>query len=78
MIDAQEIGTHGLVEPFEPVPKLLPLEVVEIYQHIIDRETPAYLAHRPEFVAEERRRAKLLLELHEIAMEQEQPGAREP
>jgi hypothetical protein len=68
----ERIGPHGLVEPFEPRPRILPPEVIEMYRYILDRETPASL--RPDFVAEEKRRAALLIAMHEIALQQAKRG----
>jgi len=67
------IGPHGLVVPFDPKPRILPLDIIEIYRYILDREAPAFL--RLDFVAEEKRRAALLIAMHEIAVQQAGQGA---
>jgi hypothetical protein len=68
----ERLGPHGLVEPFEPKPRILDPEGLELMRYIVTREPPAEL--RPEFVAEERRRAELLIAMHEIAVEEAKRG----
>lgn len=66
------LGAHGFVEPFEPKPRIMPTDVVELYQHILENP-PADL--RPAFVAEERRRIEVLLALHDVATAQSKASA---
>ena len=65
---SEQLGPHGLVVPFDPKPRVLPIEVVELYQWLIDRETPEFLKGDLEHEAEVKRRARLLIALHDEAI----------
>ncbi|HTA90912.1 MAG TPA: hypothetical protein VK745_15080 [Polyangiaceae bacterium] len=70
MSQVENVGPHGMLEPFEPKPRVLPQEVLELLTWVANRDIDTSRGQR--WVAhslETRRRAEVVIAMHYLALD---------